>query len=138
MEGGWIELGGHALGLVNTPDQQKATRLEIPCLSGIHPVAMVFEHLARGIQRPCGPSQLACNERNLGLGDNTPCSRDDLLRTEGPSSPSQQTLRSTELSELRHCNPTQRESGRVIAQSDTLQRGQRITRRQGAPRGSNQ
>ena len=66
-----IEPGERVLGLVEPPDQQNSADFEMPRMGGVHPVAMRFEGRPRRVERLRRPGQVARNERDLGLGDDT-------------------------------------------------------------------
>ena len=129
-----VELGEHALGLVDASDQQQAPDLQIARMRGVHPVAVRFERRARGVERLRRPAEVARGERDLGLGDDASRARHGLFRTEGARRASHERLRSHEIAELRHRDAAQRERGRVVAQRDPVQRAERITRRERARR----
>ena len=67
-----FELGERTLGFVEAPDQEEAPDLEIPRMRGVHPVAVLFERCPRCVERLRRPAQVARDERDLGLGDDTP------------------------------------------------------------------
>ena len=79
-EGCRVELGELTLGIVETPDQQEAPDLEIPRMRGVHPVAVLFERRPRCVKRLRRPAQVARDERDLGLGDDTPRAGHGLFR----------------------------------------------------------
>ena len=89
-EGRGVELGEHALGLVEAPDQEQAPDLEIPRMRGIDPVAVRFERRPRRVERLRRPAQVARDERDLGLGDDAPRAGHGLFRTEGARRASQE------------------------------------------------
>jgi hypothetical protein len=60
------------LGLVEAPDQEEAPDLEIPRVRGVHPVAVLFERRPAPRRAPSQASQVARDERDLGLGDDAP------------------------------------------------------------------
>src|SRR5262249_60288820 len=84
----------------------------VPRVRGVHPVAVRFERGPCGAERPGGPAQVARDERDLGLGEDTPRAGDGLFRTERTRRPSQEGLRSNEITELRHRDASQRERRR--------------------------
>jgi hypothetical protein len=133
-----IELGEGKLGLIELPDQEKATNFEIPRMRGVHAVAVLFERRARHVKRLCRPAQVPGDERDLGFCDDASRTRHGILRTERTSRTPQENLRSNEIADLRHCNSSKRKSRRVVAQRDPLQRAERITRCECARRGSDQ
>src|SRR5712691_6411105 len=107
-------------------------------MRGVHPVAVRFERRARGVERLCRPAQVARDQRDLGLGDDTPCAGHGLSRTEGARRTSQKSLRANEIAELRHRDAAKREGRRVVAQGDPVQRTEGITRRERTRRGRDQ
>ena len=137
-EGRRVELGEHALRLVEAPDQEEAPDLEMPRMRGIHAVAVRFERRPRRIERLRRPAQVARDERDLGLGDDAPRAGHGFFRTEGARSTSQESLRSSEIAELRHRDASQRERRRIVAQRDSLQCAEGITGRERARRGRDQ
>src|SRR3989449_7941685 len=133
-----VERGEGTLGFVDAPDQEKTPDLEIPRVRGVDRVAVRFERRPRRVERPRRPAQVARDERDLGLGDDTPRTGHGLFRTEGTRGTSQEDLRSTEIADLRHRDAPKRESRRVVAQGDPVQGAEGITRRQGTRRGRDQ
>src|SRR4051812_10170793 len=121
-----IELGERALGLLEAADQDEAPELESLRMRGIDAVAMRFERHACCVERLCGPGEVARDECDLGLGDNTPGAGQCLVRTEGARRAAQESLGPDEVAELRHCDAAQRDRGRVVAQSAPVQCAQRI------------
>ena len=96
---GWerrgIEPSERALGLVEATDQEQAPDLEILRMRGIQAVAVRFERRPRCVERLGRPGEVARDERDLGLGDDTPRAGYRLLRTEGARSASQERLART-------------------------------------------
>ncbi len=137
-EGRGVEPGEDLLGLVEAADQEQAPDLESPRMLGIHAVAVRFERRPRGVERLFGPAQVARDEGNLGLGDDTPRAGHRLFRTEGARGPSQEGLRPIEIAELRQRDAAKGQGRRVVAQGDPLQGPERITRGEGARRGRDQ
>ncbi len=137
-EGRGVELGERALGLVEAADQEQAPDLEIPRMRGVHAVAVRFERRPRCVERLRRPAQVARDERDLGLGDDTPRAGHGLFRTEGARRTSQQSLRADEIAELRHRDAAKRERRRVVAQGDPVQGAEGITRRERTRRGRDQ
>jgi hypothetical protein len=135
-EGRGIELGEHTLGLVDAPDEKEAPDLEVPRMRGVYAVAVRFERRPRRVEHLLRPVQVARDECDLGLGDDTPCAGHRLPRTEGTQSSSQQSLRSGKIPELRHRDASKRKRRRVLAQGDPLQCAERITRCECPRRGS--
>ena len=127
-EGRRIEFGERTLGLVETPDQEQAPDLEMPRMRGVHPVAVLFERRPRRVERLRRPAQVARDERDLGLGDDTSRAGHGLSRTESARRTLQQSLRANEIAELRHRDAAKRERRRVVAQGDPLQCAEEITR----------
>ncbi|MNC84784.1 hypothetical protein D3C83_03520 [compost metagenome] len=54
-----IEIGERALGLFEAPDQEEAPDFEIPCMRGVHPVAVRFERRPRRVERLRRPAEVA-------------------------------------------------------------------------------
>ena len=98
-------------------------------MGAIHPVAVGLERGPRRLQRLRGPAQIARDERDLGLGDDTPRPGHGLFRAEGARRASQESLRSNEVAELRHRDAAQCQGGGVVAQGYPIQRTEGITRR---------
>jgi hypothetical protein len=73
-------------------------------------------------------TQVARNERNLGLGDNAPRARHDFSGTERARSTSQERLRSREIAELRHRDAAKSERRSIVAQRYKIQCAEGITR----------
>jgi len=128
------EFGECKLGLVEAADQEQAADLEIPRVRGIYAVAVRFERRPRCVERLRRPAQVAADEGDLGLGDDTPRAGHGLFRTEGARRTSHESLRSNEIAELRHRDASKRERWRVVAQGDPVQCAEGITRRERARR----
>ena len=126
------------LGLVEAADQEQAPDLEIARMRGVHAVAVRFERRPRRVERLRRPAQVARDQRDLGLGDDTPGAGHRFFRTEGARRASQQSLRANEIAELRHRDASQRERRRVVTQGDPLQCAEGITRCECARRGRDQ
>ena len=137
-QGRGIELRQRALGLVETPDQQKTPHLEMPRVRGVHPVAVPLERRPRRVERLGGKAQIARDECNLGLGNDAPRTGHRLLRAEGARRLSQQRLGPNEIAELSHRDAAKRQRRRVVAQSDPLQGAKGVARCEGLRRGSDQ
>ena len=137
-EGRRIEPGERMLGLVETPDQEKAPDLEMPRMRGVHPVAVLFERRPRRVERLRRPAEVARHERDLGLGDDAPRAGHGLSRTEGARRALQESLRAHEIAELRHRDAAQREGRRIVAQANPLQYAEEVTRGERARRSRDQ
>ena len=137
-EGRGVELGERTLGLVKAADQEQAPDLEIPRMRGIDAVAMRLERRPRRVERLRRPAQVARDECDLGLGDDTPRAGHRLFRTEGARRTSQESLRANEIAELRHRDAAKRERRRVVAQGDPVQCAERIARSERTRRGRDQ
>ncbi len=107
-------------------------------MRGVDPVAMGFERRPRGVECLCGPAEVARDQRDLGLGDDTSGTGHGLFRAEGAGRASHQDPGADEVAELRHGDAPQRQRGRVVAQGDPVQSPERITRRQRPCRGRDQ
>ena len=101
----------------------------------VHPVAMCHERRARRVERLGGPTEVARDERDLGFGHDAPGAGHRLFRTKGARRSSQQALCPNQIAELRHCDASKRERRRIVAQSDPVQRAERITRGERTRRG---
>jgi hypothetical protein len=115
-----VEPGEHTLGLVEAADQEQAADRELSCMRGVDPVSVLFQRCPRCVERRRGPGEVARDQRNLGLGDDTPGAGHGLVRTEGARRTSQESLRSNEIAELRHRDAAKRERRRVVAQGDPV------------------
>jgi hypothetical protein len=91
---------------------------------------MRFERRPRCVERLCRPTKLARNESDLGLGDDAPCLRHGYFPTEAARSTSQESFRSYEIAELRHRDAAKGKRWRIVAQCDSFQCSERITRRE--------
>jgi hypothetical protein len=129
-EGCGVELGERTLGLVKAPDQEKAPDLEIPRMRGVHPVAVFFQRCPRIVECLGRPAQVARDQRDLSLGDDTPRPGHSLFRPEGARCTSQESLRSNEIAEPSHRDASKCERRRVVAQGDPVQCAEGITRRE--------
>ena len=137
-EGRGVELGEGMLGLVETADQEQAPDLEIARMRGIYAVTVRCERRPRCVERLRRPAQVARDERDLGLGDDTPRAGHRLFRTEGARRTSQESFRANEIAKLRHRDASKREGGCVVTQGDPVQCAERITRRERTRRGRDQ
>src|SRR5262249_47102802 len=107
-------------------------------MRGVEPVAVLLERGPRRLQRLRRPTQVARDERDLGLGHRAARPGQRLPRTEGPGGAAHERARPDEIAELRHRDATEGESGRVVAQGDPLQGAQGIPRRQRTAGGRDQ
>ena len=71
------------LGLVEAADQEQAPDLEIARVRGIDAVAVRFERRPRRVERLRRPAEVARDQCDFGLGDDTPRAGHRLFRTEG-------------------------------------------------------
>jgi hypothetical protein len=133
-----VELGERALGLGEAPDQEEAPDLKVARMRGVHPVAVLFERRPRCVERLRRPAQVARDECDLGLGNDTPRAGQGLFRTEGARRTAHESPRSHEIAELRHRDASKRERRRVVAQGDPLQCAEGITRCECTRRGRDQ
>ncbi len=140
--GGWqgidVDRIKHLFGFIKTADQKKAPGFEIAGMRGVHPVTLRFEHDTGGVECLQRPAEITRNKRDLSFSDDTARPGNRLFRAEGASRASQKLSGARKIAKLRHCDAAQRQRRRIIAQGDPLQRCQRVTRRQGAPRGVDQ
>src|SRR5262245_36665751 len=95
-------------GLIEAADQEQAPGLENARMRSVYVVAVGFERRAGCAECPRCPTQVARDECDLGLSDDTPRARYCLFRTEGVRRTSQESLRSNEIAELRHGDASQR------------------------------
>jgi hypothetical protein len=130
-----VELGEDMFGLVKAPDQKEAPDLETPRMRGVQPVAVLLKRRPGCLQRLRRPTQIPRDERDLGLGDDTPRACHGLSRTKGACGASQERLRSHQIAESRHRDAAERERRSVVAQGYPVQRAEVITLRQRARRG---
>jgi hypothetical protein len=137
-EGRGVELGERTLGFVEAPDEEEAPDPEVPRIRGVHPVAARFQRRPRRLERRRPPAQVARDERDFDLGDDAPRAGHHLVRPKPPCRPSQESLRSNQIPELRHRDASKRERRRVVAQGDPLQCAEGITRCQRPRRGRDQ
>jgi hypothetical protein len=133
-----VEFGQRPLGLIEAPDQVEAPDREIPRMRGVDVVAVLFEDRSCRVERRRGPTQVARNQRNLGLGNDTSRTGNRLFRTERADRPSQERLGSDEIAELCHRDAAERERRRVLAQGHTLQGAERVTCSERTRRGRDQ
>src|SRR5436853_4380107 len=108
-----------------------APNLKVACMCSVHPVAMLFERRPRSVEYLCRPPQIARDEGDLGFSHDAPCACHGFSRTEGASRSPQKLFPSCEIAELRHCDASKCERGRIVAQCDSLQCAERITRGEG-------
>jgi len=123
------------LRLVETPDQKEAPDFKEPRVRCVNTVAMLFEARARSVESLRRPAQVARGKRDLSLGNNTPRAGHGLFRTEGARCTSHEYFRPDKVAKPGKRDPSKRKSGRVAAQSDTIQRTEGITRLQRTRRG---
>ena len=136
--GGWqgidVDRIKHLFGFIKTADQKKAPGFEIARMRGVPSITLRFEHDPSGVECLQRPAEITRNKRDLSLGDDTARPGNRLFRAEGASRASQKLSGTRKIAKLRHRDAAQRQRRRIIAQGDPLQRCQRVTRRQGAPR----
>jgi hypothetical protein len=125
-----VELGELALGLVEAPDQEEVSNLEILRKGGVRSVTLLFECRARCLERFRGPTQVTRDDRDLCLGDNASGASHDFFRTEGARSASHESFGSWEITEPRHRDASKRKRGSVVAQGDPIQRFEGVTHRE--------
>jgi hypothetical protein len=125
-----VELGELTLGLVEAPDQEEVPNLEILRKGGVRPVTVLFECRARCLKRFRGPTQVARDDRDLCLGDNTSGASHDLFRTEGARSASHECFGPWEITEPRHRDASKRKRRSVVAQGHPIQRSEGVTSRE--------
>jgi hypothetical protein len=115
-----IEFVECMLRLLEVADQNETSNLEIPCMCGIHSIAMRIQCCSRGIERLRRPVQIARGKGNLCLRDETFRSSHSLFLTERARRASHEGSCSNEIPELRHRNASKRKRGRVVAQRYAL------------------
>jgi hypothetical protein len=71
-------------------------------MRGVDPVAVQFERRPSRVERLRRKGEVARDERDLGLGDDTPRAGDGLSRAEGACGAAQERLGANEIAELRH------------------------------------
>jgi hypothetical protein len=91
---------------------------------------MRLKRRSRCIERLCRPAEVARDERDLGIRDNTPSAGQSLFRTEAARSISQESLCSNEIAKLCHGDAPERECRCVVAKGDSLQCSKQITCRE--------
>ena len=97
-----VKRGERTLRVVEAPDEQEAPDLEIARMRGIDAIAVRFERGPRGFEPLRRPPQLARDQCDLRLGNDTPRAGNGLSWPEGTRSTSQKGLRSNQIAELRH------------------------------------
>ena len=110
-----IEIGKHAVGLVEATDQEQSPDLKIARESCVQAVAVGFEHRPCSVERFRGPVQIARDQRDLNLGDDASRAGHRFFRTEGACSFPQEFLRSREIPKLRHRDAAKCERRRIVA-----------------------
>jgi hypothetical protein len=104
-----------------------APNLKVARVCSVHPLAVLFERRPRSVEHLCRPPEIARDKRDLGFSHDAPRACHGFFRTEGPSRSPQKLLRPFEIAELRHCDASQRERGRIVAQCNSPQCAERIT-----------
>jgi predicted dithiol-disulfide oxidoreductase (DUF899 family) len=130
-----IELGEYTLGLVETPDQEQTSDLEMPRMRGVHPVAVSFESNARCVECLRRPSEVTGDQRDFSFGDDAPRAGNDLSWAKGASRSLEKKLSAHDITELGHRDAAQRKGGRVVTQADPLQHAEQVTCGERARRG---
>jgi hypothetical protein len=125
-----VELTEPTFGLIEPPDQEEAPDFEMPCIGGVHPIALLFERRPHRVEYLRRPSQIARDDRDLGLGEDTPSAGRRLFWSEGTRRSSQESFRSNEITEPRHRDAPNGERMRVVAQGDPVQCAEGITTRE--------
>ena len=121
-------------GLVKAPDQKEAPDLEAPCMRGVQPVAVRLKRRPSCVERLRRPAQVPRDERDLGLGDDTPRTCHGLSRTKGACGASQERSRSHQIAQSRHRDAAKRERRSVVAQGHPVQCVEGIAPRERARR----
>ena len=80
-------------------------------MRGVCAVAVLFERRVCGVECLGWPIQIARDQRDLCLGNDTPRTGDGLSRAEGTGRASQQCFGAVEFAELRHRDAAQRQCG---------------------------
>ena len=102
----------------------------MPGMGRIQAVAVLFKRFAGCVEHLRGPAQIARGERDFGLGDDTSRAGNCFFWPEGTRRTSQESLRAYEIAELRHGNSSKRERRRIVAQRDSFECAEGITRRE--------
>ncbi len=84
-------------------------------MRGIYTIIIRFECCPRRIQRLRRPGEIARDERDLSLGDGTPCASQRLFRSESAGRTFEESLSPNEIAKLRHSNASQRKGWRIVA-----------------------
>jgi hypothetical protein len=103
-------------------------------MRGIDAVAVRFERCPRDVERLCGPAQVARDQRDLRLGNETARPGHSLSRAERARGPPQERLFAREIAELRHRDAPECERRRIIAERHPVQRAEEVTPGEGARR----
>src|SRR5262249_4084112 len=77
-----VEPGERTRGLLETPDEEETADLEIPRMCRIPPVDVLLDRRPHRVELFRRPAQVARDERDLGLGGDTPRAGHGLFRTE--------------------------------------------------------
>jgi hypothetical protein len=103
------------LGLIDTPDQEQTSGLEMAGMRSVQSIAVRVESRPGCVERLGRPVQVARNERDLAFGDDTPRAGDWLSRTERARGLPQERLCPYEIAELRHRDASKRERWGIVA-----------------------
>jgi predicted dithiol-disulfide oxidoreductase (DUF899 family) len=107
-------------------------------MRGVYAITVLFERRPRRVERFRRPAQVAQDERDLGLSDDTSRASHSFFRTEGAPGTSQKRLRPREIAELRHRNAAKRQGSGVVTQPDPLQHAKHVARGKRAGRSGDQ
>ena len=129
-----VQLTNAPLGFIEMSEQQEAAGFEITGMRGVDFIAVRLENRPRLIQGFRRPAEIARDECDLGLGDDTSRTGNSLFRTEGASGTAYERSRSHEIAQLGHRNAPKRQCRRVVAQRHPIQCTEWITHRQRARR----
>jgi hypothetical protein len=136
--GSHVKPGQRLLGSLKLSNEEMATRPDQAGVERIRVVAERVEHLRGSVKHVHRPCQIACGERDLGLGDLATGLGEPFANAEAARSASQEIARPLIVAELGHRNAAQGERRRVVAQRDAIESAQRITGRQRARGRSNE
>jgi hypothetical protein len=110
------------------PDQKESPDFKIARKPGVQAVAVRLEGRPRSVEHFRRPTQIARGKGDFSLGYYASRAGHGLFRAEGPRSIPQEFLCACEIAKLRHRDPAQRYSRRIVPQRDSFQRSEGIAR----------
>ncbi|MNI17197.1 hypothetical protein D3C73_705590 [compost metagenome] len=125
-----VETGQQLLRLIELSDQQQTADVQIPRMSGIDPVTVLFKGDPRRFERLDRPAEIPRRQGDFGLGHHASGTGQHLPGRKGSVRALDQRPGAHQIAQLRHGDAAQGQRRCIVAQGHAVQCPQRITRRQ--------